>query len=104
LLAEFSRIGESALASVVLTDGQRVLFGDYPAKFRGEGADLWRVDDGGELSAEGFDLVFVAQQGQQYALAVSWAGTEGRSLGVFVSDGGAALNPVIKDYWRQMPD
>jgi hypothetical protein len=60
ILAEFARLGKDALASVVLMDGNRILFGDYPAEFRRDGDDLWRVDDGGVLSAEGYQVVFVA--------------------------------------------
>jgi hypothetical protein len=103
VLGEFERSGENALASVVLLDRDRVLFADYPATFRADGQDLWRVDDGGKLSPAGFQVVFVAQDGQQCGLALSWAGTEGRSLAVFLSGSGSALDRVIDDYWYQMP-
>jgi hypothetical protein len=103
LLVEFKRDGDNALASIILMDRNRVLFADYPATFRGDGQDLWRVDDGGKLSAEGFHVIFVAQEGQQYSLGVSWAGTEGRSLAVFLSGSDNVFNRVIEDYWYQMP-
>jgi len=35
---------------------------------------------------------------------VSWAGTEGLSLAVFLSGDGSLLNRVIEDYWYQMPE
>jgi len=57
-------MGKEALASVVVIIGDRLLFGDYVAEFHAEGEDLWRVDDGGKLSAEGFDIIFVVQRGE----------------------------------------
>jgi len=104
MLAEFARTGKDALASVVLMEGEHVLFGDYPATFRGDGDDLWRVDDGGLLSAEGFQVVLVARRGERYAVGVSWAGTEGRSLVLFASGGGNVFQRVIEDYWYQAPE
>jgi hypothetical protein len=104
VLAEFARVGKDALASVVLMDGERVLGGDYPADFRGDGEDLWRVDDGGVLSAEGFQVVFVVRRGDRYMMGVSWAASEGRSLAVFVSDRENGFRRVIEDYWYQMPE
>jgi hypothetical protein len=104
VLAEFARTGTHALASVAVIAAGRLLFGDYPAEVRAGGADLWRVDDGGKLSPEGFDIVFVAQREGRLALAVSWAGTEGRALTLFVSDTGNELKRVLGDYWYQMPE
>ena len=103
VLVEFARQDKDALASLVLIDRDRVYFTDYPAVFRGEGETLWRVDDGGVLSAEGFQMVFLLQRGTFHALGVNWAGTEGASLAVFVSDGGDHFSRVIEDYWYRAP-
>ena len=103
VLVEFARQDKDALASVVLIDRDRMIFADYPAVFRKEGEDLWRVDDGGSLSAEGFQIVFLLQRGTFYALGVDWPGTEGASLTVFVSDGGNRFTRVIEDYWYRAP-
>lgn len=103
VLVEFARHDKDALASVVLIDRDRIIFADYPAVFRGEGEDLWRVDDGGVLSAEGFQVVFLLQRGTFYALGVNWSGGEGASLAVFVSNGGNHFTHVIKDYWYRAP-
>jgi hypothetical protein len=65
---------------------------------------LWRVDDGGVLSPEGFEVVFAARRGQRYCLGVSWGGTEGRSLAVFDSGSGHVFNRVIEDYWYRAPE
>jgi hypothetical protein len=50
VLVEFSHRDKDALASLVLIERHRMIFADYPAVFRREGEDLWRVDDGGVLS------------------------------------------------------
>lgn len=104
VLTEFAREGRDALASVALLEGGRPLFGDYPAQFRGDREDLWRVDDGGVLSADGFNVVLVVRRGGRYALGVSWAGTEGRLLVLFASGSSNVLNRVIQDYWYQAPE
>ena len=104
VVAEFVRQGKDALASVVLIDRDRTAFADYPATFEREGQDLWRADDGGVLSPEGFSIVFVLQHGQTYVLGVSWAGSEGQSLALFVSKPGNRFTQVISDYWYQAPE
>ena len=103
VVAEFARRDKDALAGVVLIDRDRTVFADYPATFTGEGQDLWRADDGGELSPDGFRIVFVLQRGHTYVLGVSWAGSEGQSLAVFVSNSGNRFTQVIGDYWYQAP-
>jgi hypothetical protein len=76
-VVEFARQDKDALASVVLIDRDRMIFADYPAVFRGEGQDLWRVDDVGVLSPKGFEVVFLLQRGTFYALGVNWHGDRG---------------------------
>lgn len=103
VLVEFARQDKDALANIVLIDRDRPIFADYPAVFRGEGKDLWRVDDGGVLSANGLQVVFVLQRGTAYTLGVSWSGAEGASLAVFASDGGDRFTRVLADYWYRSP-
>ena len=103
ILAEFARQDNNALASVVLIDKDRAVFADYPATFNREGQDLWRADDGGVLSPDGFRVVFVLQRASSYVLGMSWAASEGRSLTVFVSNNGSRFMAVITDYWYQAP-
>lgn len=103
VIAEFSRIGKDALASLVLVNNSRLLFADFPAEYRGEGSDLWRVDDGGELSAGAFQLVFVAHRAGRYALGIGWDGAEGRSLTLFVSGPGNQFEIALSDYWYHAP-
>jgi hypothetical protein len=103
VLLEFERRGKEALASLVLVDGARTMFADFTAEFRGAGESLWRVDDGGVLSPEGFTIVCALQRGSWYALGTSWAGAEGSSLSLWISDGSERLTKVVNDYWYQAP-
>ncbi len=102
-LLEFDRRGKDALASLVVVDGTRAMFADYPAEFRGAGQDLWRVDDGGVLSPEGFEIVCALQRGVWYALGIAWHGAEGQSLSLWISEGSERFTKVINDYWYRAP-
>jgi hypothetical protein len=102
-LLEFARRGKDALASLVFVDGARTMFADYPAEFRREGEDLWRADDGGVLSPEGFQLVCALRRGGWYALGIAWSGSEGQSLSLWISDGSERFTKVVNDYWYQLP-
>ena len=102
-LLEFDRRGKDALASLVFVDGPRTIVADYPAEFRGAGQDLWRVDDGGLLSPEGFEIVCALQRGGWYALGIAWPGAEGQSLALWISEGSERFAKVINDYWYQAP-
>jgi hypothetical protein len=99
VLAQFARQGTDALASMVLLDRDRTIFADYPAKYEKEGADLWRADDGGVMSPDNFQVVFLLQRGDSYVLGLSWAGAEGSSLTVAVSRDATRFTNVIVDYW-----
>ena len=102
-LVEFRRQGKEALASLVLMDEDRTIFADYTAEFRGAGQDLWRADDGGVLSPEGFEVVCALQRPNGFALGISWGGAEGQSLALWTSDGNSWFTQVISDYWYQAP-
>ena len=103
LLVQFAHQGTDALASVVVRDGARLLFADFPAKFRGEGEDIWRVDDGGELDPQYIRVVFLLRRGASIVLGIDWAGTEGNDLSVFVSDVDR-FTKAIDDYWYRAPE
>ncbi len=103
VLVEFARRGADALASLVLLDRDRAVFEDYPATFSRRDEDLWRVDDGGVLTPEGFEIVFVLRRGTSYTIGVNWSGTENASLAVLVSGEGSRFTPVISDSWYQSP-
>ena len=100
---EFSRHLTQALASLVVIDGERRFYVDYPATFKGPGDDLWRVDDGGNIHAEDFTVVFLLKRGTTYVLAIDWAGAEGNALSLHVAEGGGQFKEVVSDSWYRSP-
>jgi hypothetical protein len=102
-IIEFSRRLSQALASLVVIDGERRMYVDYPADFKGPGADLWRADDGGEIHADGFEVVFLVKRGTTYVMAVDWAGAEGSVLSLQIADGGSQFKEAITDSWYTAP-
>jgi hypothetical protein len=102
-LLEFERRGNDALASLVLVDGPRAIFADYPAEFRGAGQNLWRADDGGALSPNGLEVVCALQRSDSYVLGIAWSGAEGRLLSLWISEGRERFTKVVNDYWYQAP-
>jgi hypothetical protein len=102
-IIEFARQLTNALASLALIDGDRRMYVDFPAQFTGPGDDLWRADDGGEIHAEGFDVLFILKRGSTYTIAIDWGGAEGRALSVHVSDGISEFKEVVTDSWYTAP-
>lgn len=100
---EFSRHLTRALASVVVMDGDRRLYLDYPATFKGPGDDLWRADDGGNIHPEGFEVVFLLKRGTTYVLGIDWAGAEGSALSLNIADEAGDLKEVVSDSWYRSP-
>lgn len=100
---EFSRRLTHALASIVLIDGDRRMYIDYPAEFKGPGDDLWRVDDGGEIHAERFEILFLLKRGSTYVLGVDWKGAEGDALSVHAAEDSAQFKEVVSDSWYRSP-
>ncbi len=101
-VVEFSRWLSRALASLVVVDGERRIYVDYPAEFRGPGADLWRANDGGEVHAEGFDVLFLLKRGQEYLLGLDWRSAEGSALTVLTSEGDA-FKELLRDFRYPVP-
>ena len=94
---------DQALASLVVVDGDRRIYIDYPADFSGPGADLWRADDGGEIHAEGFDVVFLLKRGSTYLLALDWAGAEGNAFRCTRAEGAGQFKELFSDSWYRAP-
>ena len=102
-MIEFARRLSDALASLVVIDGDRRLYIDYPARFNGPGADLWRADDGGEIHAEGFDVVVLLKRGSVYWLAIDWAGAEGNTLSLQSAETGDQFRELVTGLWYRSP-
>ena len=100
---EFSRRLTHALASIVVIDGDRRIYIDYPAEFKGPGDDLWRVDDGGEIHAESFEILFLVKRGATYVLGVDWKGAEGDALSIHTAEDSAQFKEVVSDSWYRSP-
>lgn len=103
LLIEFAREGPEALASIVLVGSQTAIFHDYPAEYRGEGHDLWRVEDAGALHPEDFRVLFVIEGQSFSAIGISWAGSEGESLSLAVAKDGQQFQQAQNGYRYWVP-
>ena len=100
---EFERRGDSALASLVLTDPDGMTSLDFPAVHQPEG-DTWRVGDGGTFDSSAFDLLFIISGPSGRAIAVTWGAEEGESLTLAVSvTARDTFVPVVQGYryWLQ---
>lgn len=102
-IIEFSRRLTQALASLIVIDGDRRMYIDYPADFKGPGESLWRVDDGGDIHADAFEVVFLLKRGSTYVLAIDWGGAEGNALSVQTAEGGGQFKEVVRDFWYRSP-
>lgn len=102
-IIEFTRRLNQALAALVVVDGDRRIYIDYPADFRGPGSDLWRADDGGEIHAEGFGVVFLLKRGSTYLLGLDWKGAEGSALSLHTSDGAGQFKELFSESWYRAP-
>ena len=103
VLIEFARRLKDALASLVVIDQSRRVYVNFAAEFTGPGADLWRVDDGGEIHPQGFEIVFLLRRGNGFLLATSWRGAEGASLSLWSADDSDEFRSVVTDSWYRAP-
>ena len=94
---------QDALASLIVVAENDTLAIDYRATFKAEGEDLWRVDDGGEFSPDGFHVPFNVCRDGLYFIAVDWRGPEGHSLALHSVRPGTAAQQLIADYWYRAP-
>lgn len=102
-LVEYVRLQQNALASLIVAADHDTLAIDYAATFKAEGQDLWRVDDGGEFSPDGFQVPFIVRRDAAYFIAVDWHGSEGHSLALHSVRPGTASQQLLADYWYRAP-
>lgn len=95
---QFATAGTHALAGLLLADSARLLIADFPADYRGKGYDVWRVDDGGRFSPEGFAILFLGRLRGTPVMGVTWMGTEGENAFLLAGDSAGALRFVTKSY------
>ncbi len=84
-IVRFVQGGDKPLASLVLADQGGMVFEDFVGSK--DPMSTWRVDDGGEISAEQFHLLFASYSQAGYALAYEWYGTEGTNLSLVQQKG-----------------
>ena len=102
-IVEYVRVGTEGLASLIVVTNERAIAIDFPAKYRGEGEEMWRAGDGGEFSPDGFNVPFVVRRGSSYVIALDWGAEEGNSLQLYSSDPGTPARQAISDYWYRAP-
>jgi len=76
-IVQFVREDKDMLFSIVLKEGSRLAFKDYPAVIQNDEYSVWRVDDGGEIVPEMFSVLFAAMTPDGLLLALNWWGAEG---------------------------
>lgn len=75
---QFVRQKQDMLFSLVLQEGDSFVFMDYPAVIEnGNEYSVWRVDDGGEITADMFSVLFAARTRDGVLLGINWWGAEG---------------------------
>ncbi|WP_239618069.1 hypothetical protein [Cohnella mopanensis] len=100
-LVQFERIkGQKPLASLVLTTKSELIFDDFVGN--DDEMSTWRVSDGGEITTEMFNILFVTQSKAGYSLGFEWWGDEGLALKV-VQQQGTNFRPVLENYRYTMP-
>ena len=77
---------------------------DFPATYRGPQQDLWRVEDGGTFSPEGFAIPFIGRLRGTYFVGLTWAGAEGEASLLLVADSARAFRTVRKSYRYWVPN
>ncbi|MCP1356519.1 hypothetical protein [Aneurinibacillus migulanus] len=97
-LVEFERRGKNALASIVMTTPNALVFEDFPATY--DEVSTWRVDDQGEINPGMFHVLFVTKSKTGYTIGLEWMGFEGNNLSVLQQNGNAFYN--IKESGRYM--
>ncbi len=98
LAVQFANIDSSALASLAIVGDTSLVFKDFPAVYDGSGESTWRVDDEGVFSPRGFDILFVAAMPYGYVMAFTWAGAEGESSELLLSDSTSNFRTLAKAY------
>lgn len=98
-LVQFAREGQSMLFSLILEQGGKLTFMDYPAETENGEYSVWRVDDGGEATPEMFSVLFAAQTADGLLLGLNWRGAEGVNT-FFLSQQGEVFKGLDIEYGR----
>ena len=99
---EFERIGNDALAALILVRAGQMAFMDLPGDYD-DPYSVWRVDDAGEFDPRTFKVLFAVIGPAVDILGISWAGAEGASLQLLLSRAGASFERVVDGYRYWVP-
>lgn len=97
-LVEFERRGRDALASLVLVGPWHAILEDFPSDNGGDPDGVWRASDAGDLSPEGFDVLFAWKSPRGWVMCVSWGAEEGEDLMLLVSRDGRYFTEMVENY------
>lgn len=98
-LVQFVRQDKNMLFSLVLEDGGKLSFMDYPAVTQEDEYSVWRVDDGGEVIPQMFSLLFAAETEDGLMFGLNWWGAEGISS-FFLTQNGDTFKELDIQYGR----
>lgn len=97
---QFVRQEQDMLFSLVLREGDSLAFMDYPAVIgNGNEYSVWRVDDGGEITADMFSVLFAARKSDGILLGINWWGPEGVNT-FFLDQQGSGFKELEVQYGR----
>jgi hypothetical protein len=100
-LVQFERLkGQKPLASLVLTSKSGLVFEDFVGN--DDEMSTWRVSDGGTITTDMFNVLFVTRSPAGYTLGYEWWGDEGLSLNVVQQQGTKFLS-VLESYRYTVP-
>ncbi|QMV42417.1 hypothetical protein [Cohnella cholangitidis] len=103
-LVQFERLkGQKPLASLVLTSKSGLVFEDFVGN--DDEMSTWRVADGGTITTDMFNVLFVTHSKAGYSLGYEWWGDEGLSLNVVQQQGtkGSKFLSVLNSYRYTVP-
>jgi hypothetical protein len=98
LAAQFAPRDTTILASLVVIDGTKFLFKDFPAKYEPDPQSTWRVDDQGIFSPHDFTILFLSHPRGAWVMGLTWAGEEGEDSYLLVTDSSNVFQEVTQDY------
>ena len=97
LIVVFEPSGNDLLMSIVLKQDNVLKFIDFPATL--DGYSAWRVDDGGEINPNLFQILFTAKTTEGLLINICWIGAEGQSI-FFLLEGDDTLQRLPIDVSR----
>lgn len=96
VMVRFEPGDSTNVASLVLIDGQRMVFEDYVGGPMND-CSVWRVDDGGVFDPAYFRIIAAFQTPQGLEIARTWMGAEGESAAL-LEENGPVFREVLTGY------